>query len=244
MLEYDETMALLDEMKPHYDDGFTSSERGAIESLYNNVCGKPIRRSGCSDCYRDAYIELVTTLKRLGTMPTISNYVLKAGAVLHEFGSSDFYTLNNCPDEFAEKWLARYPQDFILFEKYPSDWKERVAKVKAALEGSNNPKDNHDGDVKDTQTPSEKDIKDVNDGNPEASEKDPEEEKPTDNTPADAETASTEGDNNLGEEVNTPTESNDDEDATPAEDNTPADVTPSDENPVEKKTRRGRKSSK
>lgn len=125
-------MALLEEMKPHYDDGFTSSERSAIENLYNRVCGKPIRRNGCSDCYRDAYIEVVTTLKRLGTMPTISNYVLKAGAVLHEFGSSDFYTLGNCPDEFAEKWLGKHPEDEGLFEKMPSDWKERVQKT---LEG-------------------------------------------------------------------------------------------------------------
>lgn len=135
MLEFDKTMALLEEMRPHYDDGFTSSERSAIETLYNRVCGKPIRRSGCSDCYRDAYIEVVTTLKRLGTMPTTPNYVLKAGAVLHEFGSSDFYTLGNCPDEFAEKWLARFPKDEVLFEKMPFDWKERVEKVKATLEG-------------------------------------------------------------------------------------------------------------
>jgi len=129
MLEYEKTMALLEEMRPHYDDGFTSSERSAIETLYNKVCGKPIRRSGCSDCYRDAYIEVVTTLKRLGNMPTIPNYILKAGALIHEFGSSDFYTLNNIPDDVAERWLARYPQDEELFEKMPSDWKERVARI-------------------------------------------------------------------------------------------------------------------
>lgn len=35
MLEYSKTMTLLDEMKPHYDDGFTSSERSVIENLYN-----------------------------------------------------------------------------------------------------------------------------------------------------------------------------------------------------------------
>lgn len=133
MLEYSKTMTLLDEMKPHYDDGFTSSERGVIENLYNKVCGKPIRRSGCSDCYRDAYIEIVTTLKKIGKMPTIPNYVLKAGALLHEFGSSDFYTLNNCPDEFAEKWLATHPADIVLFERTPSDWEEKVKQKKIEL---------------------------------------------------------------------------------------------------------------
>lgn len=143
MLEYSKTMALLDEMKPHYDDGFTSSERGVIENLYNKVCGKPIRRSGCSDCYRDAYIELVSTLKKIGKMPTTPNYVLKAGALLHEFGSADFYTLNNCPDEFAEKWLATHPADIVLFERTPSDWEERVTlkKVELGLIPSDEPVD-------------------------------------------------------------------------------------------------------
>ena len=119
-------MVLLEEMKAHYDDGFTSSERSTIENLYSFVCRKPIRRSGCSDCYRDAYIELTTKLKRLGKMPKTPLYVLKAGALLHEFGSSDFYTLDNIPEDFAEKWLSKNPKDIVLFETYPSDWKERA----------------------------------------------------------------------------------------------------------------------
>lgn len=148
MLEYKETMVLLDEMRNHYDDGFTSSERSTIENLYNVVCSKPIRRTGCSDCYRDAYIELVTTLKRLGKMPSTPNYVLKAGAVLHEFGSSDFYTLNNIPDEFAEKWLASHPNDKDLFEKMPSDWEERVEKRKANIGGESKKEEDNHGAVK------------------------------------------------------------------------------------------------
>ena len=134
MLDYNETMTCLKEMECHYKDGFTSSERHVIESLYNKICCKPIRTSGCSDCYRDAYIELVTTLKRLGNMPTTPNYVLKAGAVLHEFGSAEFYTLNNIPDDFAERWLASHPSDACLFEKMPSDWEERVNKRKNEAE--------------------------------------------------------------------------------------------------------------
>ena len=134
MLDYEKAMALLEEMRPHYDEGFTSSERGAIESLYNKVCGKPIRRSGCSDCYRDAYIEVITTLKRLGTMPTTPNYVLKAGVVLSDgFGSSNFYTLSNIPDDVAEKHLAQYPEDIDQFERTPSDWEARVNKKKVEL---------------------------------------------------------------------------------------------------------------
>lgn len=129
MLDYEETMVLLEGMKAHYDNGFTSSERNTIESLYNSVCRKPIRRTGCSDCYRDAYIELVTTLKRLGKMPTRPTYVLKAGTLIHEFGSSNFYTLDNIPENVADKWLAKNPEDICLFETYPSDWQERAKKA-------------------------------------------------------------------------------------------------------------------
>lgn len=150
MLGYEETMVLLDEMRIHYDDGFTSSERSTIENLYNTICGKPIRRSGCSDCYRDAYIEVVTKLKRLGKMPKTPLYVLKAGAVLHEFGSADFYTLNNIPEEFADRWLAKRPEDIKLFEQYPADWQERAHKAinstGTSVEGKEEPEHAEAGD--------------------------------------------------------------------------------------------------
>nr|DAG54683.1 MAG TPA: hypothetical protein [Caudoviricetes sp.] len=176
MLGYKETMVLLDEMKPHYDDGFTSSERSTIENLYNTICRKPIRRSGCSDCYRDAYIEVVTTFKRLGKMPKTPLYVLKAGAVLHEFGSADFYTLGNIPEEFADKWLAKRPEDIKLFEQYPADWQERAQKaingIGAPSEDNGNAehKDTVDGDSEDhvdaTGAPSEEQKPTVRRGRP------------------------------------------------------------------------------
>ena len=162
MLEYEETMVLLEEMKAHFYYGFTSSERGTIENLYNSICMKPIRRNGCSDCYRDAYIEIVTTLKRLGKMPKTPLYVLKAGVVLHDFGSADFYTLGNIPEEYAEKRLGKRPDDIKYFEQYPADWKERAQK---SLLGTDTPsedvaiKDNLVGDHSETSvgtdTPSE-----------------------------------------------------------------------------------------
>lgn len=120
-------MALLSQIRGRFDSGFTSSDRSAIEKLYAQVCSKHVRRGGCQDCYRDAFIEIYTKLKRLGTMPKIPNYVLKAGALIHPFGTSEFYTLSNIPDDVAEEHLAKYPKQIALFEKYPSDWQERAA---------------------------------------------------------------------------------------------------------------------
>lgn len=134
MKGYEETMELLSSMKAHFDDGFTSSERSTIEYLYSLVCTKHVRRNGCGDCYRDAYIEIYTKLKRLGKMVKTPNYVLKAGALIHPFGTSEFYTLNNIPDDVAEKYLGQYPAQISLFEKYPSDWRERAAKAVSPVE--------------------------------------------------------------------------------------------------------------
>ena len=119
-------MSRLTEMRSRYDSGFSSSDRSYIEQLYRSMLSKPIRKSGCADCYRDAFIEIFTYLKRLGTMPTKPNYVLKAGVVVHPNGTNKFYANANIPDEVAEERLAEYPESISDFLSYPSDYRERV----------------------------------------------------------------------------------------------------------------------
>lgn len=133
MASYEETLTILEEMRSRFESGFSSSDRLKIEQLYFDICGKRVRKSGCKDCYRDAYIETRVKLKRLGTMPKKPNYILKAGAIIHPQGTSDFYSLGNIPDEIAEKWLGEYPADINKFETYPADWESRV---KARKEGT------------------------------------------------------------------------------------------------------------
>ena len=133
MLSYEETLNTLEEMRSRFDSGFSSSDKAKIEELYFLVCGKRVRNTGCRDCYRDAYIETRTTLKRLGKMPKKPNYSLKAGAIVHPQGTSKFYSLNNIPDDVAEKWLGQYPNEITKFETFPTDWESRV---KARQEGT------------------------------------------------------------------------------------------------------------
>ena len=47
-----------------------------------------------------------------------------------EFGSSIFITQANLTDEVAIELLSRKPNLIVLFEKYPSDWKDRINKPK------------------------------------------------------------------------------------------------------------------
>jgi len=133
MASYQETLRTLEEMRSRYDSGFSSSDQAIIEQLYSEVCGKRVRNTGCRDCWRDAYIETMLKLKQLGAMPKKANYVLKPGIVLQEPGKNKFYALNNCPDEVAERYLAKFPQHISMFEVYPTDWESRV---KARKEGT------------------------------------------------------------------------------------------------------------
>lgn len=126
MTEYEELMSRLTEMRGRYDSGFSSSDRTYIETLYRKLLNKTIRRIGCGDCYRDAFIEIFTYLKKIGTMPTKPNYILKPGVVIHPKGTNQFYANANIPDEIAEKHLAEFPNAIVDFQSYPSDYLARV----------------------------------------------------------------------------------------------------------------------
>lgn len=125
MQSYEETMTQLSEMESRFQSGFSSSDRSLLEALHRNLFGKGITNTGCSDCYRDAYILIVKQLKTSKKMPDKPNYILKAGALIHPVGTSRFYT-NAIPDDVAEDHLSKFPNDIIRFAHYPDDWQGRV----------------------------------------------------------------------------------------------------------------------
>ena len=126
MIDYSTMMGELEEMRSRFDKGFSSPDRERIVFLYSSLLGKTVRRRGCSDCYRDAYIEIYTYLKRLGHMPKKSNYSLKPGIIVHPQGTNKFYANNNIPDDVAEEYLAKFPANIIEFASYPADYLARV----------------------------------------------------------------------------------------------------------------------
>ncbi len=127
-VSYDIAIQRLEEMKSRYKEGFSSSDRELLEALNQRLFHKVITKTGCSDCYRDAYIIIFNHLKKEKVMPTLSNYCLKAGAVIHSFGSPDFYTLS-VPDKVAEDYLRNDPTNIREFQRFPSDWKERISRT-------------------------------------------------------------------------------------------------------------------
>lgn len=108
---------------------FSSTDKSNIERLYKEVLGKEFLKTSCTDCYRDAIIEMTIYIKKNKRMKEKCNYRLKNGVLLQpEFGSSEMYTNDNITDKVAEKYLAKNPEGEIYFSYLPPDWKERINK--------------------------------------------------------------------------------------------------------------------
>lgn len=118
-------MRELRELRGHYDSGFSTLEKQRIVELYWQICHKQIKDIACPDCYRDAFIEVFSSLNKLGKMPEEKHYALMKGKCLHLFGTSEY--LYDVTDEQAEKFLAQSPHSISLFKTYPEDWEARVA---------------------------------------------------------------------------------------------------------------------
>lgn len=125
-MTYEEAMQRLSEMESRFDDGFSSLDRMCLDSLYFTLFGKEITNKGCSNCYRDAFIEISVKLKKTKAMPKKSEYVLKPGAIITFFGERQCYTNANMTDEAALRFLSQNPLNESLFEKLPADWKDRI----------------------------------------------------------------------------------------------------------------------
>ncbi len=110
----------------------SASDKSEIILLYGSVLGKTFVKTSCSDCYRDAIIEMYLYLKRNGKMKEKSNYTLKAGALIQDSFGGNMYTNDNLTDEIAEKFLATNPKGITFFASQPTDWEDRVAKRAAS----------------------------------------------------------------------------------------------------------------
>lgn len=131
VLTFDSVMSQLNEMRSHFDSGFSASERDTIDKYSRLFLHKPVKNLTCGDCYKDAFVEIRATLQRLGALPELRNYKLKEGCRLHIFGHSEYVT--NPSDEQAERFLAQDPSLIAYFQDYPFDWEERIGKRKNLL---------------------------------------------------------------------------------------------------------------
>lgn len=123
---YNEILSTLQEMESRYHDGFSSTDRAYLDTLYYDLFGREISNKGCSDCYRDAYMEIKIKLRKEKAMPKKCDYKLKPGAIIVFFGESVTYANPNLNNEVAERYLAINPNHSGMFAELPDDWKARV----------------------------------------------------------------------------------------------------------------------
>ena len=118
-------------MRDRFDAGFSSSDRLFINDMSVVVLSKCVRNSSCSDCYRDAYLEIYHKLKMLGTMPKEKKFVLRAGVLLHFNGK--MYVNENLTDDIAVAAISDNVGRKDLFQKFPDNLDELIAANRAMV---------------------------------------------------------------------------------------------------------------
>jgi len=131
-LKLNEVKSALEEMRPRFDAGFTGADKAYLDRVYYRLFGKeyPHKGTGCKDCYRDQYLIICSTMKKIKNLPKV-DYALKNGVVLVIPFTNKYYS-GIVPAEVAEAYLAKFPAKANLFSKLPDDWAKRCEKrVKA-----------------------------------------------------------------------------------------------------------------
>lgn len=130
MLEYSDTLNRLLEMRERFDAGFSSSDRLFISKVYETLFSHPIKNPGCSDCFRDAWLEIIHRLKQDKIMPKEKKFVLRRGVLLHAF-NGEVFTNANISDEIAMDAINESRNRSKLFEKLPDNWEDQCKARKA-----------------------------------------------------------------------------------------------------------------
>ena len=102
-----------------------NSLRQEIDALSHAFLNKKV--SGCSNCYSDAYFELITL--SIDKVMDKSIFELKRGALLYgdeSIGIEKYTTQANITDELALYHLKTKPSCMKLFAKLPENWEEMV----------------------------------------------------------------------------------------------------------------------
>ncbi|MCP3895148.1 MAG: hypothetical protein GY706_11045 [Bacteroides sp.] len=126
---YQDALTKVNDLRARMDSGFSNQDKLSISKLYSSVLGKSVVNTRCSDCYRDALIEVYNYLKRERKMKEKCDYSLKNGVVLQFFGTSEVYTNVNLTNDVSEKYLKQFPAAAeTLFAHTPADLEDRLAK--------------------------------------------------------------------------------------------------------------------
>lgn len=134
MMTKDDACREVEGLRERFSAPYSSSDKELIARLYSACLGKVFAPTSCQNCYHDAVIELCLWMKNNRDMAKERKYLLKAGAILNSalFDNGKIYSNANMTDEVAERYLAMFPEQIVLFAKYekPQKATKRAAKAK------------------------------------------------------------------------------------------------------------------
>lgn len=96
-------------------NALTAKDKTIIEQMYEQLLGKTLKRTSCSDCYRDAVIEIKIKLNKNMDKP---KYALKNGVLLYQHSTGKVFNNFNMTDRIAAQHLKEHPDDVRFFAIY------------------------------------------------------------------------------------------------------------------------------
>lgn len=126
----EEVYKTIEELKGSINSPFDFSQKGRIETMYQEVLGKTFAPTSCQSCYHDALIEIYCYLKKHGKMKEKTKYALKAGAIIRcpLFHDGEIYTNETLTDEIAREYLQMFPNQQGIFQSIPKEDTEEYEK--------------------------------------------------------------------------------------------------------------------
>lgn len=120
-MTYENALVIVTGLRERMSAPFSVKDRQLIESTYKEVMQRPLRRTGCNNCYKDAVIEMAVTLNREKKMREKCNYHMRAGYIIHsmEFENGKVYTNETLTDDVASRFLEQFPAAAKFFDRIP-----------------------------------------------------------------------------------------------------------------------------
>lgn len=125
-MTYKEALDKIAELRGRGNAPFSIDEKREIARMYPEIMGKPFRKTACQRCYHDAVIEMAVKLRKEQKMREKCDYHMRAGFIIRcgDFDGGEIYTNANLTNDVAKRYLERFPQKRVMFDRIPEETAE------------------------------------------------------------------------------------------------------------------------
>ena len=130
-MTYQEALDRVQELRGHGNAPFSVEQKRLIAQMYPEILGKPFRRTACQRCYHDAVIEMALKLRKEQKMREKCDYHMRAGFIIRcgDFDGGEIYTNANLTNDVARRYLERFPNKRVMFDRIPEETAETPAQA-------------------------------------------------------------------------------------------------------------------